>query len=120
MKPFLTELEAIQKLKVPRSSRQNGVAEKLNPHLLHPSCSIVRQKKESRELWAKALKVAVQVHNLVTAECIAQLHKPHETMHPFTYRARHFRVFGSRCCNKVTKESTSMPFLHLSEALLMR
>ena len=50
-------------LTIPRSSQQNGVAERKNRSILNMARSMLKSKKMPKEFWAKAIDCAIYLSN---------------------------------------------------------
>jgi len=82
---------------VPDTPQQNGVAERLNRVLVEMARTMMRHKNVDQDLWADAIKTAVNIKNRVTSRALIVGKTPFELWIGKKPNVSHMRVFGSTC-----------------------
>lgn len=98
--------------------QRNGIAKRFNWTLLLARL-ILYPMNLGTEYCAATLNVAVHVRNGVTTQGIPELTISHEAMLGQKPDVNHLWVLGSRCWDKVGKESRSKPCRQLRDAVWM-
>ena len=80
----------------PRTSQQNGVAERKLSHLQEVSRSWIHEKNLPQELWAEAMRCAFHVINRLPSKVI-NMKTPYELLYKEKPSVSYFRIFGSTC-----------------------
>lgn len=80
----------------PRTSQQNGVAERKLRHLQEVSRSWMHSKSLPQELWAEAMRCACHVINRLPSKVI-NMKTPYELLYKEKPSVSYFRIFGSVC-----------------------
>jgi len=82
---------------VPDTLQPNGVAERLNRVLVEMARTMIRHEDGGKDLWADAIKRAVNIKNRGTSRAVPVRKTSHEIWTGNTPDVSHMWVFGSTC-----------------------
>jgi len=82
---------------VPDTPQQNGAAERLNRGLVETARTMMRHKDVDQDLWADAIKTAVNIKNRVTSRALPVGKTPFELWTGNKPDVCHMQMFGSTC-----------------------
>ena len=100
---YLKQEGVRHELTVPKTTQQNGVAERMNRMLIEIVCLMLSDAKLPKNFWAEALSTAVYLHNRSPTRAVLKK-IPFEALTKEKPFVDHFKVFGCVCCAHVIKD----------------
>ena len=91
---------------IPKTPKQNGVAERLNRTLVESARSMLLDARLPHEFWAEAVSTAVYIRNRCPTKAVSEM-TPYEAWYGEKPKVEHLRVFGCDAYSHIPKDERS-------------
>jgi hypothetical protein len=101
---YCKDLGIVQKLTVPHTPRQNGVAERKNITLVECARNMMKGKNLFNTFWAEAINIVVYLKNISPARCLDNI-THFEALYGSKHIIHNLKVFGCKDFAHIPKEN---------------